>query len=160
MSSSSDKYSGKPCEMRKANGDPCQSPALRDKRFCHYHETMGPSPVNINNTESIPSFHTYLPQLEDAASIQAAISEVCEMMLHRRIEPKEASALFYAMQVASSNLGPKNKKPNSETSSDTISEDNSRKISPAPASSEPNHLPSGTIQACEQPRRRNRRLRA
>ena len=26
------------------------------------------------------------------------------MMPHRRIEPKEASALFYAMQVASSNL--------------------------------------------------------
>jgi len=121
---------------------------------------MGPSPVNINNTESIPSFHTYLPQLEDAASIQAAISEVCEMMLHRRIEPKEASALFYAMQVASSNLGPKNKKPNSETSSDTISEKISEKSSPAPASSEPNHLTPGTIQACEQPRRRNRRLRA
>src|SRR6266852_9841280 len=36
-----------------------------------------------------------LPQLEDAASIQSAISEVCELMLHRRIEPKEASALFY-----------------------------------------------------------------
>ena len=168
MSSSSDKYSGKPCEMRKANGDPCQSPALRDKRFCHYHETMGPSPVNINNTESIPSFHTYLPQLEDAASIQAAISEVCEMMLHRRIEPKEASALFYAMQVASSNLVHKNQKLNSETSSDTISEkisekiseNNSGKSSPAPASSEPSRLTPGTIQACEQPRRRNRRLRA
>ena len=164
MSSSSDKYSGKPCEQRKVNGDPCNSPALNGKRFCHYHEKMGPSPINIDNDEAIPSFHVYLPQLEDAASIQAAISEVCEMMLHRRIEPKEASALFYAMQVASSNLGHKNKKPNSETSSDTISEkiseNNSGKSSPAPASSEPNHLPPGTIQACEQPRRRNRRLRA
>jgi hypothetical protein len=71
----------------------------------------------------------------DATSIQSAISEVCEMMLHRRIEPKEASALFYAMQVASTNLLHKNQKPNSET-------------------------PPETIQACEQPRRRNRRLRA
>jgi hypothetical protein len=71
------------------------------------------------------------------------------MMLHRRIEPKEASALFYAMQVASTNLGflsaNKNQKLNSE-SSDT--------------SSEPKRLPPGTIQACEHPRRRNRRLRA
>ena len=160
MSSSSDKYSGKLCEQRKTNGDPCQSPALRDKRFCHYHERMDPSPVNINNAEFNPSSHAYLPQLEDAASIQAAISEVCEMMLHRRIEPKEASALFYAMQVASSNLGHKTQKLNSETSSDTSSEKISEKSSPPPASSEPNHLTPGTIQACEQPRRRNRRLRA
>jgi hypothetical protein len=56
-------------------------------------------------------------------------------MMHRRIEPKEASALFYAMQVASSNLVHKNSKG---------------KYRDAP----------GTIQACEQPRRRNRRLHA
>ena len=128
--------------MRKVNGDPCTSPALNGKRFCHYHDKVGPSPIDIDNAESIPSFHTYLPQLEDAASIQSAISEVCEMMLHRRIEPKEASALFYAMQVASTNLVHKNKKLNSETSSDASSEK------------------PGTIQACEQPRRRNRRRRA
>jgi hypothetical protein len=131
------------------NGDPCRSPALHDKKFCHFHEHSGPPPIDINNAEFNPSFHVYLPQLEDAASIQSAISEVCEMMLHRRIEPKEASALFYAMQVASTNLGflsaNKNQKLNSE-SSDT--------------SSEPKRLPPGTIQACEHPRRRNRRLRA
>jgi hypothetical protein len=152
MSSSSNKYSGKSCEQRKANGDPCNSPALNGKRFCQYHEKMGPSPININNNESMPSFHVYLPQLEDAASIQSAISEVCEMMLHRRIEPKEASALFYAMQVASSNLVHKNQKLNSDTSSE--------KSSPSPASSEPNRLPPGTIQACKQPPRRKRSLRA
>src|SRR6266852_4431385 len=149
MSSSSEKYSVKLCEQRKTNGDPCQSPALHGKRFCHYHEIMGPSPIDINNTESNPSAHIYLPQLEDAVSIQSAISEVCEMMLHRRIEPKETSALFYAMQVASSNLdhlpASKTQKLNSETSSDT--------------SSGANRLPPGTIQACEQPRRRNRRSR-
>jgi hypothetical protein len=140
-SDSSDRYSSKTCEMRKVNGDPCTSPALNGKRFCHYHEKMGPSPINIDN-DAIPSSHVYLPQLEDAASIQSAISEVCELMLHRRIEPKEASALFYAMQVASSNLVYKNKKLNSETSSD-----------PCPET-------PGTIQACEEPRRRKRRLRA
>jgi len=86
------------------------------------------------------------------------------MMLHRRIEPKEASALFYAMQVASTNLGflngNKNRKLNSETSSDTSSAKTSEKISPTPASSKPNRLSPGTIQACEQPRRRRRRQRA
>ncbi|MGP0095877.1 MAG: hypothetical protein ACLPHI_02475 [Terriglobales bacterium] len=99
---------------------------------------MGPAPIDIDNSYPFPSVHVYLPQLEDAASIQSAISEVCEMMLHRRIEPKEASALFYAMQVASTNLGFLNTnnhhKPDSET-------------------------PPGNIQACQQPRR-NRRPRA
>jgi hypothetical protein len=150
MSSSSDKPSVKLCEQRKTNGDPCRSPALLGKRFCHYHELIGPSPINIDNNEAIPSSHVYLPQLEDAVSIQSAISEVCEMMLHRRIEPKEATALFYAMQVASTNMAflnaNKNQKLIPGTSSDT--------------SSEPKRLPPGTIQACEQPRSRKRRLRA
>ena len=150
MSFPSDRYSSNPCEKRKANGDPCKSPALIGKRFCHYHEVMGPAPVNIDNNEIIRPSHVYLPQLEDAASVQSAISEVCEMMLHRRIEPKEASTLLYAMQVASLNLGflnaNRNQKLNPPTSSNS--------------SSEPKHLPPGTIQACEQPQRRKRRLRA
>ncbi|HMD17411.1 MAG TPA: hypothetical protein VKH18_12150 [Terriglobales bacterium] len=150
MSSSSDKPTVKLCEQRKTNGDPCQSPALHGKRFCHYHELMGPSPIDINNSDTIPSTHVYLPQLEDAVSIQSAISEVCEMMLHRRIEPKEASALFYAMQVASTNMAFLNANKNQMLSS----EENSV------PSSDPKLLPPGTIQACEQPKRRNRRRRA
>src|SRR5258708_14418366 len=44
-SDSSDKYSNKLCEQRIANGDPCNYPALNGKRFCHYHDKMGPSPI-------------------------------------------------------------------------------------------------------------------
>jgi len=101
MSSSIDNFSDQICAQRKANGDPCQSPALRGERFCHYHKLMGKPKINIDNN---PSGHTYLPVFEDAVSIQSAISDVCEMMLHRRIEPKEASILLYAMQVASTNM--------------------------------------------------------
>jgi hypothetical protein len=101
MSSSGDKYSGQICAQRKTDGDPCQSPALRGERFCHFHKVMGMPKVNIDNG---PSGHTYLPVFEDAVSIQSAISDVCEMMLHRRIETKEASILLYAMQVASTNM--------------------------------------------------------
>jgi len=167
MSSSSDKPSAKLCEQRKVNGDPCQSPALHGKRFCHFHEISGPSPVDINNSTAIPSSHVYLPQLRDATSIQSAISEVCELMLHRRIEPKEATALFYAMQVASTNMAflnaNKNQKlnspPASDTSSETIRENNSAKTSPTSDATARKLLPPGTIQACQQPRRRKRSLR-
>jgi hypothetical protein len=101
MSSSFDKYSDKICTQRKANGDPCQSPSLPGERFCRFHKVMGKPDINIDNG---PSRHAYLPAFEDAVSIQSAISDVCEMMLHRRIEIKEASILLYAMQVASTNM--------------------------------------------------------
>ena len=116
--------------MRNACGDPCRMPALHGERVCHYHKLMGETSVPAGD-EFLPYNHIYLPRLEDAASIQVAISEVCELMLHRRIEPKEASALFYALQVASQNLAPLNSQA----------------------------LPPGTIQASAEQRTRRRRGR-
>src|SRR5208283_5094285 len=167
MSFSSDKYSDELCAQRKCDGDPCQSRALRGERFCHYHKVAGKPAVNIDNS---PTGHTYLPVFEDAVSIQSAISDVCEMMLHRRIEPKEASILLYAMQVASTNMAhmngekvqrkhkreKKNQNPNSSPepgapSSTNMSTDMSTEASTADASSTtsssaPEPLPPGTIQ--------------
>jgi len=169
MSSSLDKYSDKICAQRKANGDPCQSPALHGEMFCHYHKVMGKPAVNLDSTSSS---YTYLPGFEDAASIQSAISDVCEMMLHRRIEPKEASILLYAMQVASANMahmnGKKglrkatdkdkdktnNKKMNGAAPSSSVAPPSTETSialdSPAPSSTGPGPLPPGSIQACEQ----------
>jgi hypothetical protein len=161
MSSSPDKFSDEICAQRKANGDPCQSPALRGERFCHYHKVTGMPKINIDNS---PSGHAYLPVFEDAVSIQSAISDVCEMMLHRRIETKEASILLYAMQVASTNMAHMNgeisqrkhksqKKSSAEpTSSAAPSSKEAPTVhdSPATSSSEPHSQPPGTIQACEQ----------
>jgi len=59
-------------------------------------------------------------------------------------EPKEACALFYAMQIASLNLGylPTNK--------------TQKQISETASNPSPNPLPPGTIQASKQPRRKRR----
>ena len=153
MSSSLDKYSDQICAQRKANGDPCQSRALRGERFCHYHKLMGLPKVNIDNN---PSGHTYLPVFEDAVSIQSAISDVYEMMLHRRIEPKEAAILLYAMQVASTNMAQLNSKKGQRKQKSPASSVPPTEAPPAnkspTISSEPTRLPPGTIQACE-PRR-------
>ena len=167
MSFSSDKYSDELCAQRKCDGDPCQSRALRGERFCHYHKVMGMPKINIENS---PSGHAYLPVFEDAVSIQSAIQDVCEMMLHRRIETKEASILLYAMQVASTNMahmnGDKGQRKDKDKNNDKSK--NKKKTSaepsaaaalpstevstasPATSSSEPQPLPPGTIQACEQ----------
>jgi hypothetical protein len=127
----------------------------------HYHKGMGKPAVNIDNG---PSGHACLPVFEDAVSIQSAISDVCEMMLHRRIEAKEASILLYAMQVASTNMAHMNgdkgqrqdkskskKKTSAEPSSSAaLSSKGGSTASSAISSSEPQPLPPGTIQACEQ----------
>jgi hypothetical protein len=163
MSSYLDKYSDKICIQRKSDGDPCQSRALRGESVCHYHKVMGTPKINIDNG---PSGHAYLPRFEDAVSIQSSISDVCEMMLHRRIDSKEASILLYAMQVASTNMAhmngearrkhkrqTKNQKSGAELSSSIAP--SSADALPAPgvsaaSSSELRPLPPGTIQACGQ----------
>jgi hypothetical protein len=159
MSSSYNKFSDEICAQRKSNGDPCQSPALRGEKFCHFHKVMGTPKANIDNG---PSSHACLPVFEDAVSIQLAISDVCEMMLHRRIEPKEAAILLYAMQVASANMVHMNgdkgqhkhkspKKSSAEpNSSATPSSQETSTDSSANSSSAPEPLPPGTIHACEQ----------
>jgi hypothetical protein len=155
MSSHLDKYSDKICTQRKSDGDPCQSRALRGESVCHFHKVMGTPKINIDNG---PSGHAYLPVFEDAVSIQSAISDVCEMMLHRRIETKEASILLYAMQVASTNIahmnGDKSQRKHQQKSQKKGGQNNNTEPSAAPSteapgandastgSSEPERLPA------------------
>jgi hypothetical protein len=161
------------CQHIKMNGDRCGAPALRDQKFCRFHNCCGPVQVDVSTSATVPAAPFFLPVLEDAASIQLAITQVCEHLLHRRLDAKKAGILLYAMQVASSNLGRLNEDKSQQKSSEvnnreTNHENSSEASSPAPASSEaissgqdssgsissaePDRLPPGTIQACEQQR--------
>jgi hypothetical protein len=102
MSSHSHKYSNKPCGQLKADGELCQSRALLGKQFCYYHEHRGPPHIDISQNAGAPPIYFCLPLLDDATSIQAAITQVCENLLRHRIDSKRAGILLYAMQVASS----------------------------------------------------------
>jgi len=133
------------CHHIKMNGDRCGAPALRDQKLCRFHNFCGPVQVDVSTSAAEPAAPFFLPALEDAASIQLAITQVCEHLLHRRLDAKKAGVLLYAMQVASSNL--------SRLSQEKIKENPNESPSDAPASSEPDRLPPGTIQACEQRRR-------
>jgi hypothetical protein len=133
------------------DGELCQAPALRDKRFCYYHEYLGPQ-LDIDGSN--PAAPVHLPLLEDAVSIQSAIKKICEYLLERRIEPKKAGVLLYAMQVATSNLARVNADKNEQKKSSKESSAKTDEAEPAqPDSSQPNPLPPGTIQACAAPRR-------
>jgi hypothetical protein len=152
---SSDKYSDEACQQIKLDGEPCRAAALRGKKFCYYHLHSGPPPKDVGNPGVIPQVQFHLPLLDDATSIQATISLVCEHLLHRRLEPKKAGILLYAMQVASSNLSrlneDRNQKKNGESNS--ANPQVGQYTSGATPSDEPDRLPPGTIQACQQRKR-------
>jgi hypothetical protein len=161
------------CQHIKMNGDRCGAPALRDQKFCRFHNCRGPVEVDVSTSATVPAAPFLLPVLEDAASIQLAITQVCEHLLHRRLDSKQAGILLYAMQVASSNLGRLNEDKSQDKSQKKSAENNQENSveasSPTPApseatstgpddsgpisSGEPDRLPPGTIQASEQPRR-------
>lgn len=84
------------CHHIKSNGVQCGSPALRNDRLCYFHRAWRPITL-------FPS-KFMLPALEDAHSIQLAITRVIAMTLDTVIEPKMASTVLYALQIASTNL--------------------------------------------------------
>lgn len=94
------------CQHIKANGVQCASPALRQRNFCHFHQSWrefaaAPGAAH-RNSPSATAFT--LPPLEDAASIQLALMRITHMILNDQIDNKKASLLLYALQTATSNL--------------------------------------------------------
>jgi hypothetical protein len=114
------------CQHIKVNGDRCGSPALRDRKSCHFNDRCSPVQVDVSTSATVPPAPFFLPVLEDAPSIRLAIAQICEHLLHRRLDAKKAGVLLYAMQVASSNLDREsNDRPSKDKSKDK-SEDKSQ----------------------------------
>ncbi len=118
------------CRHIKTNGCRCQSPALRGHSLCHFHrklrqmhrpaatpqseiarwrpETLryfqenGIDPLAVASANPRPSTLKVLP-LEDAESIQLAISTLFAALANREVEPSHARNLLYALQLASYN---------------------------------------------------------
>jgi hypothetical protein len=112
------------CRHIKTDGVQCQSPALRDDKFCYFHtelrrrqrplaagpdtSTMRPSYDRDGNFKGMeplgpPSGGIELGLLEDTASVQVAISTVVNALAGNRLELRRATALLYGLQLASSN---------------------------------------------------------
>jgi hypothetical protein len=153
MSTQMSTHSIELCQHIKMNGDRCAAPALRDQKFCRFHNCCSPVKVDVSTSATVPAAPFFLPVLEDAPSIQLAITQVCEHLLERRLDPKKAGVLLYAMQVASSNLGRLNEDKSQKKSTKENNQEKSENDSAPISSAEPDRLPPGTIQACEQPRR-------
>lgn len=92
------------CQHIKVSGTRCGSPALRQNRFCFYHQQNQPMTVVCCDESKHAIGKINLPVFEDAYSIQTAIRDVVQLVLRARIERKSAGLLLYALQIASSNL--------------------------------------------------------
>lgn len=91
------------CHHVRASGIRCGSFALRDKRYCYYHQRARPLIVRFSRQGRDPVLLP-LPLFEDAHSIQSTLHSVVYHFLDGTVGPKTAGLLFYAMQIASSNL--------------------------------------------------------
>ncbi len=94
------------CEHIKTNGRFCGSPAMRDRNYCFFHLNHIGRRLRVERYASfgLPCPPIELPLLEDAASIQLALMQVTEALLHGTLDVKRGGLVLYALQTASSNL--------------------------------------------------------
>jgi hypothetical protein len=164
------------CQHIKVNGTRCGSPALRQNKSCFYHHQNHPATVLCYDDTKHAIGKINLPVFEDAYSIQTVIREVVQLVLQKRVEPKTASLLLYALQIASSNLKrmelekpqpaevvtdlesvssePTNHEPTNHeptTHDQKATQANASPETSQDAISSGEDLPPGTIQACHRP---------
>ena len=94
------------CMRIMPSGAHCGSPAMRQARFCYYHnrqhdERLALEADNARRTR-FPQF--ILPPMEDAVSIQASLSKIIRLLAAGEIETETASVILYSLQLASTNL--------------------------------------------------------
>ena len=90
------------CQHIRTTGTRCGSPALHQRRLCFYHQAWRPGIVNLGKEEN--PLVIVVPVLEDAHAIQFALAQTMQRLLPQAIDTKTAGLMFYALQIASSNL--------------------------------------------------------
>jgi hypothetical protein len=97
------------CHHIKTNGIQCQSPSLKLSSYCFFHERLHERHQNFRSTKTTArglhrGYNIQLQALEDAESIQLALSQVMSALASGKLSCERASALLYGLQLASSNL--------------------------------------------------------
>jgi hypothetical protein len=95
------------CQHIKTSGAQCGSPALRNDKdkLCYYHKhnRLAPAELYMDGDRYCDS-QIMIPPFEDAHSIQMVLRHVVQLLLQKRINPKDAGLMLYALQIASGNL--------------------------------------------------------
>jgi hypothetical protein len=89
------------CEYPRSSGKPCRAPKVRGQKYCCMHMAM----------EAARPTKFSLPALEDANSIQVALTKTAQGLVDGTLDEKVATKLTYLLQVAMSNVGKVNFEP-------------------------------------------------
>jgi hypothetical protein len=97
------------CRHLKTNGIQCQSPALEYSDYCFFHDRLLERHRNFRTSKTTarglhPDYDIQLHALEDAESIQLAISVVVNALASGGLRAERATAILYGLQLASSNV--------------------------------------------------------
>lgn len=97
------------CRHLKTNGIQCQSPSLDFSNYCFFHDRLHERHRNFRTSKTTarglhPDYDIQLHALEDAESIQLAISVVVNALASGGLRTDRASAILYGLQLASSNV--------------------------------------------------------
>jgi hypothetical protein len=85
------------CQHLKVDGKRCGSPAMKGKRMCYFHEQsrklyrnrVGPAPILAG-----------FPIIEDARSVQIALNQVMQALVHRAIDHRSAAQILFGLQMS------------------------------------------------------------
>ena len=91
------------CQHIKVNGIQCGSPALRNQKYCYFHNQWREARINLYSRQHVRGSLTF-PVLEDANSIQISLMQIMNLIAAGQIDSKTAGLLLYALQTASNNL--------------------------------------------------------
>ena len=92
------------CEYPRSGGQPCRAPKVRGQKYCNMHLAL----------EAARPTKFSLPALEDANSIQVALTKTAQGLVDGTLDEKVASKLAYVLQVAMSNVDRVNFEPEEE----------------------------------------------
>src|ERR1051325_2747279 len=95
------------CQHLKVNGIRCGCPALRNRRFCYFHdESRKRQRASAQRKRCIyPRNHVIeFPVLEDANAVQVALMQTLDGLLDGRLNERQTGLILYALQTASANL--------------------------------------------------------
>jgi hypothetical protein len=107
------------CRHLKTNGTQCKSPALDYSNYCFFHERLHERHKSYRFSRTTerglcPQYDIKLHALEDAESIQLAISVVINALATGSLRADKAKALLYGLQLASINVRRLAPKPKAE----------------------------------------------
>jgi len=141
------------CAHARTNGKLCESPALKERRFCYYHQRdldrrdaleqnldhrrgliakgqtyelhqLLPDGKTIFDDNSVELFQEMKPPLlEDGDAIQAELSTLYRIIATRQVDHRTAALLLYNLKIATMNV--RNTRPPFTRSNEHAMEDDS-----------------------------------